>query len=173
MGSKHGLQENIVTGTWEGAHGFSTMDLPIQTLVKHQSVYFSRSSTNEESKGSIGFLKALGEGEEERKIPKATLVLSVDDWRHSQILLESGVPTQQTRWSQSPRAENTSSVVGHSRAGKVSMFEKWTEPPSFATRPIWLLAILDVSVQPDVGCPSVSPDLCIGCFLWLKNTGRI
>ncbi|XP_039195866.1 ras-related protein Rab-27A isoform X1 [Crotalus tigris] len=79
MGSKHGLQENIATGTWEGAHGFSTMDLPIQTSVKHQSVYFSRSSTNEESKGSIGFLKALGEGEEERKIPKATLVLSADD----------------------------------------------------------------------------------------------
>lgn len=75
------------------------MDLPIQTLAKHQSAYFSRSSTKE-SKGSIDFLKALGEGKEERKIPKATLVLSADDWRHSQILLESGVSIQQTRRGQ-------------------------------------------------------------------------
>lgn len=81
IGSKHGTAGNYCNRlTWEGGHGFSTMDLPIQTLVKHESAYFSRSSMNEESKGSIGFLKALGEGGRKRE---RFLVLSADGWRHS------------------------------------------------------------------------------------------
>lgn len=65
--------------------------------------------------------------------------------------------------------------MGHSRAGKVSMLEKWTEPPTSTTLPIWLL-MEQVALMPQcnqrLAIPRY-PNFCTGCFLWLRNIDRI